>query len=125
MRSNSCTFVSSSAGTGSSRPYRCRLFGRGDAAEAGQTETDELARSFGVRVLRGPREVDRVRRELEEYLEGRRHTFDLPLDLRGKPGFSREILDRLARVPTARSRRRNRSPSRPAIHAPLVRSARS
>jgi methylated-DNA-[protein]-cysteine S-methyltransferase len=61
--------------------------------------TDELARTFGVRVLRGPREVDRVRRELEEYFEGRRRTFDLPLDLRGRSGFSREILDRLARVP--------------------------
>ncbi len=62
-------------------------------------ETDELARTFGVRVLRGPREVDRVRRELEEYFEGRRRTFDLPLDLRGRSGFSREILDRLALVP--------------------------
>jgi methylated-DNA-[protein]-cysteine S-methyltransferase len=62
-------------------------------------ETDELARTFGVRVLRGPREVDRVRRELEEYFEGRRRTFDLPLDLRGRSGFSREILDRLTRVP--------------------------
>ena len=64
-----------------------------------ERETEELARSFGVRVLRGPREVDRVRRELEEYFEGRRQTFDLPLDLRGRSGFSREILDRLARVP--------------------------
>jgi methylated-DNA-[protein]-cysteine S-methyltransferase len=64
-----------------------------------ERETDELARTFGVRVLRSPREVDRVRRELEEYFEGRRHTFDLPLDLRGRSGFSRDILDRLARVP--------------------------
>ena len=64
-----------------------------------ERETEELARTFGVRVLRGPREVDRVRRELEEYFEGRRHTFDLPLDLRGRSGFMREILDRLARVP--------------------------
>jgi methylated-DNA-[protein]-cysteine S-methyltransferase len=64
-----------------------------------ERETEELARTFGVRVLRGPREVDRVRRELEEYFEGRRHTFDLQLDLRGRSGFSREILDRLARVP--------------------------
>jgi methylated-DNA-[protein]-cysteine S-methyltransferase len=64
-----------------------------------ERETEELARTFGVRVLRGPREVDRVRRELDEYFEGRRHTFDLPLDLRGRSGFSREILDRLARVP--------------------------
>jgi methylated-DNA-[protein]-cysteine S-methyltransferase len=64
-----------------------------------ERETDELARTFGVRVLRSPREVDRVRRELDEYFDGRRRTFDLPLDLRGRTGFSREILDRLARVP--------------------------
>jgi methylated-DNA-[protein]-cysteine S-methyltransferase len=64
-----------------------------------ERETDELARTFGVRVLRSPREVDRVRRELDEYFQGRRRTFDLPLDLRGRTGFSREILDRLARVP--------------------------
>jgi len=62
-------------------------------------ETEELARTFGVRVLRAPREVDRVRRELEEYFEGRRRAFDLPIDLRGREGFSRAILDQLARVP--------------------------
>jgi methylated-DNA-[protein]-cysteine S-methyltransferase len=64
-----------------------------------ERETDELARTFGVRVLRSPREVDRIRRELDEYFHGRRRRFDLPLDLRGRTGFSREILDRLARVP--------------------------
>jgi methylated-DNA-[protein]-cysteine S-methyltransferase len=64
-----------------------------------ERETDELARIFGVRVLRAPREVDLVRRELDEYFEGRRQTFDLPLDLRSRTGFSRDILERLARVP--------------------------
>ncbi len=63
-----------------------------------ERETDDLARTFGVRVLRAPREVDRVRRELEEYFEGRRRDFDLPIDLR-KEGFSRVILDELAQVP--------------------------
>jgi methylated-DNA-[protein]-cysteine S-methyltransferase len=62
-------------------------------------ETETLARTFGVRVLRAPREVDHVRRELDEYFEGRRREFDLPIDLRGREGFSRTILDRLARVP--------------------------
>jgi methylated-DNA-[protein]-cysteine S-methyltransferase len=64
-----------------------------------ERETETLARTFGVRVLRAPREVDSVRRELDEYFEGRRRAFDLPLDLRGREGFSREILERLARVP--------------------------
>jgi methylated-DNA-[protein]-cysteine S-methyltransferase len=64
-----------------------------------ERETESLARTFGVRVLRAPREIDPVRRELDEYFEGSRRTFDLPLDLRGREGFSREILERLARVP--------------------------
>ena len=62
-------------------------------------ETETLARTFGVRVLRAPREHDPVRRELDEYFEGRRRDFDLPLDLRGREGFSRDILERLAKVP--------------------------
>jgi len=62
-------------------------------------ETETLARTFGVRVLRAPRELDLVRRELDEYFEGRRRAFDLPLDLRGREGFSRDILERLAKVP--------------------------
>ena len=62
-------------------------------------ETDSLARTFGVRVLRAPRRLDLVRKELEEYFEGSRRDFDLPLDLRGREGFSREILNRLAKVP--------------------------
>ena len=64
-----------------------------------ERETETLARTFGVRVLRAPREVDPVRRELEEYFEGNRRDFDLPLDLRGREGFSRDILERLAKVP--------------------------
>src|ERR1043165_8619114 len=44
---------------------------------------EHLARTFGVRVLRMP--LDAVRRELDEYFEGRRHEFDLALDLRLAP----------------------------------------
>ena len=62
-------------------------------------ETETLARTFGVRVLRAPRELDPVRRELDEYFEGHRRDFDLQLDLRGREGFSRDILERLAKVP--------------------------
>jgi methylated-DNA-[protein]-cysteine S-methyltransferase len=64
-----------------------------------ERETEELARTFGVRVLRVPHVVDRVRRELDEYFDGRRRGFDLPIDLRGRTGFAREILERLSRVP--------------------------
>ena len=53
-------------------------------------ETETLARTFGVRVLRAPRELDTVRRELDEYLDGRRRDFDLPLDLQVARGRGRQ-----------------------------------
>jgi methylated-DNA-[protein]-cysteine S-methyltransferase len=64
-----------------------------------QREADELARIFGLRVLRSGRPVDQVKRELNEYFEGRRRHFDLSVDLRGRSEFSRAVLDHLARVP--------------------------
>jgi methylated-DNA-[protein]-cysteine S-methyltransferase len=61
---------------------------------------DALARTFGPRVLRVP--LDEVRRELDEYFEGRRREFDLPLDIRVAP-FHEEVLKELARVPYGRT----------------------
>jgi methylated-DNA-[protein]-cysteine S-methyltransferase len=61
---------------------------------------DQLARSFGTRVLRVPSAVDGVRRQLDEYFEGRRHDFDVEIDLRlATSDFSRAVLAELARVP--------------------------
>jgi methylated-DNA-[protein]-cysteine S-methyltransferase len=57
---------------------------------------DEVARTFGRRLLRMP--LDDVRRELDEYFEGHRRDFDLPLDLRVAP-FHADVLQELARVP--------------------------
>ncbi len=57
---------------------------------------EEVARVFGTRVLRSP--LDEVRRELDEYFDGTRRDFDLPLDLRVAP-FNDEVLAALARVP--------------------------
>jgi methylated-DNA-[protein]-cysteine S-methyltransferase len=64
-----------------------------------ERNAEELARIFGARVLRVPRSVDPVRRELDEYFEGRRDRFDLPVDLRGRADFTRTVLEELARVP--------------------------
>ena len=61
---------------------------------------ESLARAFGARVLRAP--VDDVRRELDEYFEGRRMSFDLPLDLRVAP-FHADVLRELALVPYGRT----------------------
>ena len=63
-------------------------------------QDEELARLFGVRVLRTP--LDAVRRELDEYFEGDRREFDLPLDLRVAP-FHEAVLHELARVPYGRT----------------------
>jgi methylated-DNA-[protein]-cysteine S-methyltransferase len=60
----------------------------------GQDEV--VARIFGTRVLRSP--LDEVRRELDQYFEGNRREFDLPLDLRVAP-FHEDVLRELARVP--------------------------
>jgi len=60
---------------------------------------ERLARIAGPRVLRSPRSVDGARRELDQYFEGRRRTFDLSLDLRALPPFTLSVLDQLARVP--------------------------
>ncbi len=57
-----------------------------------------LARIFGPRVLRSSKPVDRVRRELDEYFEGRRQHFDVEPDVRGVPEYYRRVLDELARV---------------------------
>jgi methylated-DNA-[protein]-cysteine S-methyltransferase len=59
-------------------------------------QDEAVARIFGARVLRSP--LDDVRRELDEYFEGRRQDFDLPLDLRVAP-FHEAVLTELARVP--------------------------
>lgn len=58
-----------------------------------------LSQLAGRSVLRSPRQVDGVRRELDEYFEGRRHVFDLAVDLRGVTPFTERVLLELARVP--------------------------
>jgi methylated-DNA-[protein]-cysteine S-methyltransferase len=62
-------------------------------------EAERLAKTFGVRVLRATRPVDPVRRQLDEYFDGARTKFELPIDLRVSGEFNREVLKRLARVP--------------------------
>ena len=64
-----------------------------------QEHLDRLAHTFGVRVLRAARPLDDVRRQLDEYFEGRRRTFELATDLAAVPEFNRRVLMELAQVP--------------------------
>jgi methylated-DNA-[protein]-cysteine S-methyltransferase len=66
---------------------------------APEDQLERLAAMVGPRVLRAPRHVDPIRRELDEYFGGRRRGFDLPIDLRGVTPFSERVLGELALVP--------------------------
>ena len=58
-----------------------------------------LSQMAGRSVLRSPRQVDPLRRELDEYFEGHRHAFDLPVDLPDVTPFTERVLRELARIP--------------------------
>jgi methylated-DNA-[protein]-cysteine S-methyltransferase len=62
-------------------------------------DLEPLARDFGLRVLRAPKAVDESRRELNEYFQGSRTRFELPLDLRVAAEFRLRVMNELARVP--------------------------
>ena len=61
----------------------------------------ELAAQVSPRVLLAPERLDTVAFELEEYFAGRRHAFDVRVDLRLARGFRRAVLERLTQVPYA------------------------
>ena len=56
---------------------------------------DELVVRISPRVLEAPARLDEVRRELDEYFEGRRKRFDLALDWQLTRGFRAEVLHKL------------------------------
>jgi methylated-DNA-[protein]-cysteine S-methyltransferase len=62
-------------------------------------ELERLALLYGPRVLRVPRRLEPVRRQLGEYFDGRRREFELRHDLSAVSGFQRLVLEELARVP--------------------------
>ena len=64
-----------------------------------EREVERLARAFGVRVLRASRPLEDVRRQLDEYFDEKRTSFDLAVDLSPTADFTRQILTRLAKVP--------------------------
>jgi methylated-DNA-[protein]-cysteine S-methyltransferase len=64
----------------------------------------ELADRVSPRVLEAPAQLDRVRRELDLYFEGKLEHFDLPLDWRLSKDFRRKVLRAIARIPYGQTR---------------------
>ena len=60
---------------------------------------EELAASLSPRILEAPARLDEVRRELDEYFEGRRTVFEVPVDMVLTKGFTRKVLQATARIP--------------------------
>jgi len=58
-----------------------------------------LADRLSPRVLEAPARLDVARRELEEYFEGRRTAFDLPVDLALAAPFGKRVLAAAAAIP--------------------------
>jgi len=63
--------------------------------EARDDVLEELAERISPRVIEAPARVDEIRRELDEYFDGRRDHFDLLLDWRLSSGFRRTVLETL------------------------------
>ncbi len=57
-----------------------------------------IARVTSPRVLRGGRGLDRLRRELDDYLAGQVHAFTVPVDLALATPFQRQVLTALTEV---------------------------
>ena len=67
--------------------------------EAMEAQLDELAERVSPRILEAPERTDAVRRQLDEYFEGDRRGFDVPIDWRLVHGFAGEVLRATARIP--------------------------
>jgi methylated-DNA-[protein]-cysteine S-methyltransferase len=58
-----------------------------------------LAQTVSPRILRAPGRLDQASRQLDEYFDGSRTVFDLPLDFRLATGFRRAVLAYLPAIP--------------------------
>jgi methylated-DNA-[protein]-cysteine S-methyltransferase len=70
-----------------------------NAEESADAVLEELARRVSPRVVEAPAALDEVRRELDEYFDGKRTSFDVPVDWQLHDGFGRKVLRATARIP--------------------------
>ncbi|MDQ2934239.1 MAG: methylated-DNA--[protein]-cysteine S-methyltransferase [Chloroflexota bacterium] len=62
-------------------------------------QLEELTDRVSPRILEAPERTDSVRRQLDEYFEGDRRTFEVPIDWRLVSGFAGNVLRATARIP--------------------------
>jgi methylated-DNA-[protein]-cysteine S-methyltransferase len=60
---------------------------------------EQLAARVSPRLLEAPRRLDPVRRQIDEYFEGRRTAFDVAVDMQLAHGFRRQALAVVAGIP--------------------------
>ena len=60
---------------------------------------DSLAGRLSPRILESPARLDGVRRELDEYFDGKREDFDVPIDWALYSDFGRRVLQATAAIP--------------------------
>lgn len=60
---------------------------------------EDLALTVSPRIMESLVRLDDVRRELDEYFDGRRDRFDLAIDWSFSSGFARRVLKATARIP--------------------------
>jgi methylated-DNA-[protein]-cysteine S-methyltransferase len=59
----------------------------------------DLAARISPRIVEAPSELDGVRRQLDEYFDGRRQHFEIPIDWTLVGDWGRKILDACTRIP--------------------------
>jgi methylated-DNA-[protein]-cysteine S-methyltransferase len=64
---------------------------------------EQLASMLSPRILRAPKRLDPVAREIDEYFAGRRTSFDVPLDFVLSTGFRRSVLEHLPQIAYGRT----------------------
>ncbi|MBA2523861.1 MAG: methylated-DNA--[protein]-cysteine S-methyltransferase [Solirubrobacterales bacterium] len=62
-------------------------------------QLEGLAATISPRLLESPARLEPLRRELDEYFEGRRHAFDIPIDWQLTSGFVQNVLRETAKIP--------------------------
>jgi methylated-DNA-[protein]-cysteine S-methyltransferase len=84
---------------------RLKLPGGRDGKITDDQTLEDLATYVSPRVLEVPSRLDEERRELEEYFEGKRDHFDVPVDWALTPaGFRNRALHAVAKIPYGRTK---------------------